>query len=39
MQKYIPIFVITNRITAGLTLIEWTRGFLDAATLANYDKL
>jgi len=34
MQKYVPIFVITNRITAGLTLIERTRGFLDAATLS-----
>lgn len=29
-----PIFTITNRITAGLTLIERARGFLEAATLS-----
>jgi len=34
MQKYIPIFAITNSITASLTLIERARGFLDAATLS-----
>jgi Fic family protein len=28
------IFTITNRITAGLTLIERARGFLEAATLS-----
>lgn len=30
-----PIFTITNRITAGLTLIERARGFLEAATLSD----
>ena len=34
MQNFIPIFTITNSITAGLTLIERARGFLDAATLS-----
>jgi Fic family protein len=29
-----PKFTITNRITAGLTLIERVRGFLEAATLS-----
>ena len=29
-----PKFTITNRITAGLTLIERARGFLEAATLS-----
>lgn len=29
-----PSFTITNRVTAGLTLIERARGFLDAATLS-----
>jgi Fic family protein len=29
-----PIFTITNRITAGLTLIERARGFLEAAALS-----
>lgn len=27
-------FTITNRITAGLTLIERARGFLEAATIS-----
>jgi hypothetical protein len=30
-----PTFTITNRITAGLTRIERTRGFLEAATLSD----
>ena len=34
MHKFVPIFTITNSITAGLTLIERARGFLDAATLS-----
>ena len=34
MQKFIPIFTITNSITTNLTLIERARGFLDAATLS-----
>jgi hypothetical protein len=29
-----PVFTITNRIAAGLTLIERARGFLEAATLS-----
>jgi hypothetical protein len=29
-----PKFTITNRIAAGLTLIERARGFLEAATLS-----
>jgi len=29
-----PLFTISNRVTAGLTLIERARGFLDAATLS-----
>lgn len=29
-----PLFTITNPITAGLTRIEWARGFLEAATLS-----
>ena len=29
-----PHFSITNRITAGLSRIERTRGFLEAATLS-----
>src|SRR3990172_8094079 len=34
MKRFKPIFTITNRITAGLTRIERTRGFLEAATLS-----
>ncbi len=30
-----PAFTITNRITAGLTLIERARGFLEAAMLSD----
>lgn len=33
-KSFKPIFTITNRITAGLTRIERTRGFLEAATLS-----
>ncbi len=33
-RKFQPIFTITNPITAGLTLIERARGFLEAATLS-----
>jgi Fic family protein len=33
-NKFEPKFSITNRITAGLTLIERARGFLEAATLS-----
>ena len=33
-KSFKPIFTITNRITAGLTLIERARGFLEAATLS-----
>ena len=33
-KGFIPNFMITNRITAGLTLIERARGFLEAATLS-----
>ena len=33
-KRFKPIFTITNRITAGLTRIEWARGFLEAATLS-----
>ena len=29
-----PVFTITNRITAGFTLIERAGGFLEAATLS-----
>jgi hypothetical protein len=29
-----PSFRISNRATAGLTRIEWARGFLDAAKLS-----
>ena len=29
-----PIFTITNRIAAGITLVERARGFLEAATLS-----
>jgi len=32
--RFAPTFRITNRITAGLTHIERTRGFLEAATLS-----
>ena len=31
---FAPVFTITNRIAAGLTLIERARGFLEAATLS-----
>jgi hypothetical protein len=30
-KSFKPIFMITNRITAGLTGIERARGFLEAA--------
>ncbi len=33
-KSFKPIFTITNRITAGLTRIERTRGFLEAATFS-----
>ncbi len=33
-NRFDPKFNITNRITAGLTLIERARGFLEAATLS-----
>ncbi|MFH1968771.1 MAG: hypothetical protein ABIJ53_00465 [Verrucomicrobiota bacterium] len=33
MNRFNPKFMITNRITAGLTRIERARGFLEAATL------
>jgi len=33
-KTFKPIFMITNRITAGLTRIERARGFLEAATLS-----
>lgn len=33
-NRFEPKFNITNRITAGLTLIERARGFLEAATLS-----
>ena len=33
-KRFKPIFTITNRITAGITLIERARGFLEAATLS-----
>ncbi len=33
-KTFKPIFTITNRITSGLTRIERTRGFLEAATLS-----
>jgi len=33
-MKFLPKFTITNTITAGLTKIERTRGFLDAAKLS-----
>ena len=33
-KGFSPKFTITNRITAGLTLIERARGFLEAATLS-----
>lgn len=33
-KGFTPIFTITNRITAGLTRIERTRGFLKVATLS-----
>jgi len=29
-----PVFTITKKITSGLTRIERTRGFLEAATLS-----
>jgi len=34
MRGLKPKYTITNRIAAGLTLIERARGFLDAATLS-----
>jgi Fic family protein len=34
-QGFEPSFVISNRITAGLTRIERARGFLEAATLSD----
>lgn len=34
-KTFKPTFNITNRITAGLTRIERTRGFLEAATLSD----
>jgi hypothetical protein len=34
MTNFKPIFTITNPITAGLTRIEWARGFLEAAKLS-----
>jgi Fic family protein len=34
IRGFAPIFMITNRITAGLTLIERARGFLEAASLS-----
>lgn len=33
-MTFAPRFTITNRITAGLTMIERARGFLEAATLS-----
>jgi Fic family protein len=33
-NRFEPKFNITNRITAGLTLVERARGFLEAATLS-----
>ena len=33
-MNFTPKFTITNRITAGFTLIERARGFLEAATLS-----
>lgn len=33
-KAFKPVFTITNRITAGLTRIERTRGFLEAAALS-----
>jgi len=33
-KSFSPIIELTNRITAGLTLIERARGFLEAATLS-----
>ena len=35
MSAFAPRFTITNRITAGLTAIERSRGFLEAATLSD----
>jgi hypothetical protein len=32
-----PLFLITHRMTAGLTRIERARGFLDAAPLGRSD--
>ena len=34
-KSFHPTFTITNRIAAGLTLIERARGFLEAATLSD----
>ncbi|MDO9578632.1 MAG: Fic family protein [Candidatus Cloacimonadales bacterium] len=34
MDKFIPKFTITNRMTAAITQIERVRGFLDAAKLS-----
>lgn len=34
-KRFHPTFSITNRIAAGLTLIERARGFLEAATLSD----
>jgi len=34
IKRFKPFFTINNRITAGLTRIERTRGFLEAATLS-----
>jgi uncharacterized NAD-dependent epimerase/dehydratase family protein len=33
MSSFAPRFTITNAITAGLTVIERARGFLEADTL------
>ena len=35
-RKFRPKFVITNRITSGLTMIERERGFLEAAELSEW---
>lgn len=34
MNSFAPRFTITNAITAGLTVIERARGFLEAVTLS-----
>jgi Fic family protein len=35
MTGFKPKFVITNRMTAAITQIEWARGFLEAARLSD----